>query len=575
MKSRTSCFNTTVFKKNITRFAPVWALYTVFLLLYLLGIARGNRGIFAREMADNLGAMAWLNLFYAGICAIYLFGDLFNSRLCNALHAFPLRREGWLITNTVSGILFSLVPNVLMSLMGCILMWEYAYIALIWLAVNTLLYLFFFGTAVFSAVCAGNRLATVAIYGIIHFITFLAHAIISLLYEPLVYGFQLSSKRFFHFFPMNELSMFSYVDIEYVPTTEKVFCKGLLPDDWRYLGICAGAGLVFFALAWLVYRCRHLESAGDFISLRPLSPAFLVIYTFGVGIVLYAFFELFGNLSYAPLAVGIAVGYFTGRMLLGRTVKVFGKKALLGFALLMAVLAGSMLLTWLDPLGLARQIPDADSIKSAAVYEPQKKYIYDGEGMQTPFEVTDRGEIEEILNFHKEISRGPADGVGEIVDVYIRYTLHNGKQIIKRYPVSVNSEAGSWAQKHFSDIRYIFQVDDPEILYKSSSTATVDALKEADSYTMDFKDGKSIAGLLDAIKADCAAGRMAQHWAFHDDKESLAYSIRFQYVDEAYLGDESYDNKYSHQYLEIMQECTNTAEYLDKYFYSSESNPNE
>ena len=33
MKSRTSFFNPTVLKKDITRFAPLWGLYTVFMLL--------------------------------------------------------------------------------------------------------------------------------------------------------------------------------------------------------------------------------------------------------------------------------------------------------------------------------------------------------------------------------------------------------------------------------------------------------------------------------------------------------------------------------------------------------------
>ena len=33
MKLKTSFFNTSVLKKDITRFAPLWGLYTVFMLL--------------------------------------------------------------------------------------------------------------------------------------------------------------------------------------------------------------------------------------------------------------------------------------------------------------------------------------------------------------------------------------------------------------------------------------------------------------------------------------------------------------------------------------------------------------
>ena len=35
MKSRTSFFNPTVFKKDLTRFAPTWALYTVGLFMMM------------------------------------------------------------------------------------------------------------------------------------------------------------------------------------------------------------------------------------------------------------------------------------------------------------------------------------------------------------------------------------------------------------------------------------------------------------------------------------------------------------------------------------------------------------
>ena len=37
MQSGTSCFNKTIFKKNITHFWPIWGIYLVF-LLYALGV---------------------------------------------------------------------------------------------------------------------------------------------------------------------------------------------------------------------------------------------------------------------------------------------------------------------------------------------------------------------------------------------------------------------------------------------------------------------------------------------------------------------------------------------------------
>ena len=102
MKSRTSFFNLTALRKNITRFAPVWALYLIGgLLIGLNSISTftPEYGHGARSLANSIGPMAIINFLYAIIAAELLFGDLFNSRLCNALHAFPMRRESWFATH--------------------------------------------------------------------------------------------------------------------------------------------------------------------------------------------------------------------------------------------------------------------------------------------------------------------------------------------------------------------------------------------------------------------------------------------------------------------------------------------
>ena len=92
MKLRTSCFNITAFRKNLTRFAPLWILASVFQALLLLMIVARSADLVAAQLADIPGPMALYNLGYALLCAACLFGDLFNSRMCNALHAMPMKR---------------------------------------------------------------------------------------------------------------------------------------------------------------------------------------------------------------------------------------------------------------------------------------------------------------------------------------------------------------------------------------------------------------------------------------------------------------------------------------------------
>ena len=57
MKSRTLFFDKTVLKKNITRFAPVWALYTVLLMMFLGIMAEGSDTSFARSIGDAMMGM--------------------------------------------------------------------------------------------------------------------------------------------------------------------------------------------------------------------------------------------------------------------------------------------------------------------------------------------------------------------------------------------------------------------------------------------------------------------------------------------------------------------------------------
>ena len=73
MKLKTSFFNPTVLKKDITRFAPLWGLYTIFMLLFLFFMWDVERDRFATMAPSIMQMMGVVNLAYAGIAAIMLF----------------------------------------------------------------------------------------------------------------------------------------------------------------------------------------------------------------------------------------------------------------------------------------------------------------------------------------------------------------------------------------------------------------------------------------------------------------------------------------------------------------------
>ena len=565
MKSRTSFFNLTAFRKNITRFAPVWALYTVFLLLVLFAVNEQEPLYMARDVLAITRLAGVGNLLYAGIVAMCLFGDLYKNRLCCALHAFPMRREGWLLTNVATGFLFSFVPNALVCVFASFSLGEYAYLIWILFGISCLQYLFFFGTAVLSAMCAGNQLGMVAIYGIIHFVVVLIYFLAEVIYQPLIYGIELHTDKFFRYFPLSRMFT-EYVNTEYKKIA--LVFLGYDKEAWTHLAICAAVGVVSFVLAWVVYRRRHLERAGDFISLRPVAPVFLVIYTIAVGTVFYSFSEMINQPSYMVFAAGIAIGFFTGQMLLNRTVRVFHKKSWLAFGVLAVVLSGSMALTWLDPMGIGSYVPPLNKVESAAIYGPDKiyYYAYDPDEYNT-FELTDPEEISKLQTFHQKLAANRPAG-NNTYDVRIRYKLTDGSEVSRYYQVNINGslaeEAGAW----FSDARYIFQLEDPEVLYHLFDAFNVDQ-HYYDPNTGDWepffyksKDPEELKGLLDAILADCAAGKMGQFWNFHRGEE-IKYNIGFELKDDF---SEKNDEAYRFKTLSVYNDSTNTIAYLDKLF---------
>ena len=119
MKSRTSFFNGHVLKKDITRFAPLWAVYTVVLAVCMFGnisyMMKQETVKMAYSFSNDLGSLYLLFLFYGFGCATFLFGDLFRTRMAGGLHAMPLKRDTWFGTHVVSGILFAAVPNTLIA----------------------------------------------------------------------------------------------------------------------------------------------------------------------------------------------------------------------------------------------------------------------------------------------------------------------------------------------------------------------------------------------------------------------------------------------------------------------------
>ena len=474
MKSRTSFFNGTVLRKDITRFAPSWALYTVFLLLSLFTMVTNNSPEWlAEDLADSLPVFAVLNFLYAFLNAQLLFGDLFKSRMCNALHAMPLRREGWFLTHVICGNAFALIPNLLAGLIMALLLGKLWFIPLLVVLGSALQYLFFFGLATFSCLCAGNRFAVVLIYGILNFLSLLIFWLSDILYEPLLYGVVFDAEPLLKCCPVVWMASRDYlrVDNDYirdgVHEQRIATFEGFEGGSWLYLVICAVLGIGLLALALQLYRKRHLEAAGDFIAVKAMEPVFLVIYAVTLGAMLQLFYMVAtGNDLLLFLVIGVAVGFFTGQMLLKRTVKVFQKKSFLGLAALLVILALSLLFTKLDLGNVIHWVPEAADVKTVVI---------NPNGYYSSWSVTDPEDIVQVLDMHSAILGVYDENDGDVLknNVYyydggnyttvtLRYEMKSGTVRERTYTITVDSYAGQALKRLLSDPECVFGYDNFE-----------------------------------------------------------------------------------------------------------------
>lgn len=565
MKLRTSLFNPAAFKKDVTRFAPAWVLYTVglFMVLTVVMIDYGEEYYKASNLAQSLGFMAFVNLCYGLLNGQLLFGDLFNARHCNALHAMPLRRECWFVTHTVSGLLFAFVPNLLMSLIALPMLGAGWSVALWWLLAVTLQYLFFFGLAVLSALCVGNRFAMLLVYGIINFFSLIVYWFYYTIYEPLLYGVYISEEPFLLWCPVWGMIQSGEDLVEVARRTvedsvrTRYFVESVAPgESWWYLIVCAVLGVVLLGTALLLYRRRKLESAGDFMAVRALEPVFLVLYTLSMAAFFQVFAELFGADENIFLALGLVIGFFTGRMLLMRTTRVFQPKGFMWFGILAVAFIASMVLTWLDPLGVTRYIPDLDDVAQAQIstsYNP----AYGDE----PY-LTDDADIETLRQLHQLVLDGQIGGTSEKDEDYynnlsLHYVLRSGVTITRKYQVACSSPVGQLAQTLYTRPDFVLGTDDVDAFMESLSYVYYDNHQTSvsgETYLYG-ENAAYIRGLVEAILADCREGTMAQNHGYHGGEEQIGW-IQFEMDPK--------DGMYGYTSINIYESNRHTIAYLEE-----------
>lgn len=549
MRLKVSFCNKTVLKTDIVRYAPLWGGYTLMLALLTLMCIRapGESPEYAyaemvRLFSARAGHMVFINGFYALAVVQALWGDLLTPRLCNSLHAMPVTRDGFFGAHLVSGVLFAIVPNVLVySLAALMVPGEIAAAPLMTLAAACLQYLFYLGAALVAVQLAGNRMGMVLAYGMLNFFSILVYWFCAEVFTPLTYGTEANVNWMANICPTVVMYRGSYfIPLEHyldTPTASIYYYDGMERGGlWVPAMVCALVGVGLIALAQFLYRRRKLESAGDLLAYPGLAPVFLVMNTLMVAAFIHLGvslmdFEAVSQYFFLPL--GLIVGYVSGLMLLRRTTRVFRKRLLLPLAGILVLCALTVCGIYTDAFRVIRRVPQENQVMSVTV-EP-----VNGNYGRKPLEVTDREKIQAILSYHRESLNGWQDQVrdallqktgcwkpGAYFNVRLEYKLENGRTMARRYALRRDFYSSPEFMKVMSAPELSLGCTEAELREKIDRAEYVMygmyAQDEDGSYrTVDFEDRD---GLCDAMMMDSREGTLL-NYSFWDETYGTSQSV--------------------------------------------------
>ena len=617
MRSKTSCFNGTLFRKNLSRYWPLWGLASfggaMFPLAMLLELLHNGFRFWspletrqAYYTVLSYGVPV-ISIVYAILCAMAVWNYLYNARSVGMMHTLPVRREGLFVTNVLSGLTMMAIPYAVTGVLLVLVTMLFGGFEPMGVLVTVLGVagesVFFFGLATFCALIVGNIFMLPALYGLLNFIAVLTDFMVNLLAQGFCFGLNSSYSGTVEWlspvvYLIQKISPNSTYETQWVTDRlggqryeTSVLTSVTLENGWL-IAAYAAAGAALLGLAWLLYRRRRSESAGDVVAVGWMKPVFrygCAVYAAILGgRLLYALlWESFQNGQYFALLpmilcmiAGGAVGYYAASMLLAKTPRVFKTtwKGMLAVALGCAALCGAMKY---DLFGVTRRVPTPDSVKLVNVYAAGSNYYL------TPGK--DDALIEEVRTLHQAIiddkdyilgyrSRTDYDFVADtastemavedsgaqstIRSIRITYTLNSGLKVERRYNLYLTQNRMD--QEDTYDHLLDQLINSQEMRQKrirwrdegfQLDGAWIDTWR-------DYSDlsSREVGLILDAVAKDAENGDWGVYNWFQADNDADSYEIQihFQYK----LPESQFDRTYDAIQVNVKEGMTETIRAL-------------
>ncbi|AKL94017.1 hypothetical protein CACET_c05070 [Clostridium aceticum] len=452
MTSKTSLFKKGLILSDIKRFWWVSVLYGL-LLFFMLPL----RHIMLKNAVENEWTKRQLenalNLFYYQnnvqvflifvvpvLMAVLVFRYMQKPNAAAMAHSLPFNRKTLYFSHSAAGLFLVAIPVTLTALMLTILqittnLGEYYSLMNIfqWVGLTLFFNSLFFSITVFVGMFTGNSVAQIAFTYILHMLpagvyVLYRHNLQQLLHGYIYDGVSTSI--------IDNLPMFVLLSARRFLSMQLLLTYGIMM-------------LLFFIVAYYVYKIRNIEVAGDVIAFTTVQP----IFKYGVAtcsaLLGGGYFSGFlrGGFSTMVFAYTLSslLGYFIAEMLIQKSFKVWStyKGYIAYLVLLLVILTGLKM----DVTGYVARVPNSEDVEKVYFhyslypwnrFEEELTELAEAAAMEDLTYITNyffhaEENIENIIKLHETLIENPSFVSGR--SQYIIYTLKNGKHLIRQYIV--------------------------------------------------------------------------------------------------------------------------------------------
>ncbi|MBR3810900.1 MAG: ABC transporter permease [Agathobacter sp.] len=578
MKSKISFFNKTIFLKNATLYWPIWVIYTLALfinqpiLLWIFNnmeywsVGSGGYKDEAqfRDLMDLLGFMPCVIIIAIGavFTGMALFSYMYNHKSANMIHSLPVDRTQLYGTTLISGWAFLIVPLFATAVFTTILCIVYTIpgIAYVWawFLVTAITAFVAFSIVTICALFTGHIVVMPMYIVVVNCLSWIIYWLIYIVVTTFGYGVSslgdIANKIAKLFCPLQ--CFYENLGWEYA-YTQLGEIKDIVFHGTGTIVFYLIVAVALYVAAYVIYRKRKIEQAGDFLTVNWVKPIFrsavgIIGAIYGAMLIREVLLETRIGCS-VPMFVVImlvigAICYFAADMFIKKSFHVFKKKDWLRCGIFSVVLFVFYFGLYAVAEKYENYLPKEAEIESATVQF----------GYAVTFDDERVGEITEIhetiLRELDAIEKLSEDGDRYYNSVRISYQLTNGEYITRRYMLPTGLETLKRVVDKISELeadeenflRYLLcDRYDEVILFESgwleAPFINGDERLDADgvpniNYESKIVDVMQAKALYEAIVADAKAGTLIKYNTNLYAYEEYGYDMETYFKSgEAYL----------------------------------------